>query len=134
MALSGRCPSCGYDLAGSPGPRCPECGIYPLLWRAMRLEAARQMLVQLARGLCFAALLMLPLFGSVVHMSRGRAPAVPTGHFVVLIAGIAWCALIVLLVSLRPGKTGVSLSRYWLALLCVVPALLLLGALVTAEL
>jgi len=20
------CPSCGYDLAGTPGPRCPECG------------------------------------------------------------------------------------------------------------
>ena len=23
---AGRCASCGYDLRGSPGPRCPECG------------------------------------------------------------------------------------------------------------
>ncbi len=22
----GLCPECGYDLRGSPGPRCPECG------------------------------------------------------------------------------------------------------------
>jgi hypothetical protein len=22
----GRCLRCGYDLRGSPGPRCPECG------------------------------------------------------------------------------------------------------------
>jgi hypothetical protein len=24
--LEGCCPECGYDLRGSPGPRCPECG------------------------------------------------------------------------------------------------------------
>ncbi len=22
----GLCPSCGYDMSGLPGPRCPECG------------------------------------------------------------------------------------------------------------
>lgn len=26
LALAIDCPSCGYDLRGSPGPECPECG------------------------------------------------------------------------------------------------------------
>ena len=25
-AMRGRCPQCGYDLAGLPGETCPECG------------------------------------------------------------------------------------------------------------
>ena len=39
--LEGRCPEWGYDLRGSPGPRCPECGnpFDPDLVRAPHEEA-----------------------------------------------------------------------------------------------
>lgn len=132
-ALSGRCPSCGYDLTGSPGPRCPECGVEPGRWPAMRLEAARELLVQTLRGLCFWALLLLPLFGALFVMSMSHGPAVPAGHLVLAAAGAAWCAVLVVLISLRPSRTRVQVLRDWFAALCLAPALVLLGLVVAAE-
>jgi len=88
-----RCPQCGYELRGSPGPSCPECG-----WSGQRVRSPSgfRIVVALIVGVC------LFLFAPAITVSstaleRFLLPSIPIAMWLAFRSGRltipAWIAL-----------------------------------------
>jgi len=85
------CPKCGYDLSGTGGNRCPECGITYI--RSVVAEQARRMQFELRRLKNMNQLvsigLKLAIFGgAAVGIGMLRARATPSLDEVARLVGV----------------------------------------------